>query len=77
MVTQEISPGKFVDLDPIFQLLEVILNGSVLWIYERVPEDQLFIFQVVGGLIWKFSPTLGLWPNAPGGQAILVILELP
>jgi hypothetical protein len=32
---------------------------------------------VVGGLIWKFSPTLSLWPNAPGGQAILVILELP
>jgi hypothetical protein len=30
VVTQEISPGKFVDLDPIFQLLEVILNGSVL-----------------------------------------------
>ncbi len=30
VVAQNVSPSKFVDLDPIFQLLEVVLNGSVL-----------------------------------------------
>lgn len=30
VVAQDVSPGKLVDLDSIFQLLEVVLNGSVL-----------------------------------------------
>jgi ABC-type anion transport system duplicated permease subunit len=60
----EVPPFQFILFIQILRVTVIIVLGALLGVDIGISQNQLIIFQIIGGLVRHFCPTHGLGPTA-------------